>query len=96
MHLSRALRLLLVCLALVTAMPGVPTLVVRDDITATIAAPEHGATAAPLPGSRVASFQRLGSATAHREFALTVAEQRAIVDRVPARPAFLLNCSWLC
>jgi len=91
MRLSRALRLLLVCLALVTAMPGV-TLAVRDDVSASIAAFEHGSSTAPLLRSRVASAQRLGSATDHREPELTVASEL----RAPIAPAFLLNCSWLC
>jgi len=95
MLLSRALRLFLVCLALVTAMPAT-TLAVRDEISASIAAFEHGSSTAAQPRSRVGSPRGLGSAMGVPEPELTVAAPPRSDLRAPTVPAFLLNCSWLC
>ena len=93
--ISRALRVLLTCVALVVAMPASAP-AVRGDLSAAIIR-----VSSPLEVRREVSrasaeprYHRLPTASSAAEPAPSKAFPHQL--RLAARRAFLINCSWLC
>jgi len=94
-QISRGLRLLLLCVALVTTTPSAVTFV-HAEISAAVASRELCLVSSPARRARVARAQRPLVTTDAHEFERILTAPRADEDRVSVQPVFLLNCSWLC
>jgi hypothetical protein len=98
---SRAIRVLLTCLVLSTALPAA-TARIREDISASVASVTGAVARIRLVRLCVAQSLRVAKApplTAAARYAKREpARPRILANeiRVQARRAFLLNCSWLC
>src|SRR6186713_2296269 len=94
-RISRALRVLLTCLALVTATPNA-TGALGHDVRAPVAVHQHSPVTSQPTSSRGVrvGVQLLRTADLNLGFPPSPATACELVLRT--RCAFLLNCSWLC
>ena len=94
-QLSRALRVLLTCLALVTAMPSAVA-APRDEVPSSIAVFEQRAALARMTCVSAKRACHHDSPSQFARVGRVHTAPFAIAQHVHARRVFLLNCSWLC
>jgi hypothetical protein len=94
-RLSRALRILLACAALVTAMPSAHA-AAHDPFSLAITAVEHCDSLPRAACERARRTPRVTSPARYHEQELIRAKHHVSEPPLRTRAIFALNCRWLC